>query len=122
MSLRQAQTDKIKLLRRDDLAKQLVLRFQQDPTVLDTTDSNPALREMRSLCQRVLEEARLPDQIAEWIAVGLYIPNTKQLTALCNEAQASGEVSYVQSEQWLRIINEKRQQNDSADGSDANGG
>jgi hypothetical protein len=115
MSIRRPKTDTIRRLQRDDLAKHAVIQFQQNPALLQQTESNPILRQLKQSAQDVKNEKRRPRYIAEWIAVVMYFGDEPWVATMRRQANADADAIYIRAVSWLRMVDDKRKTSNKTD-------
>lgn len=99
------QTDTIRRLRRDDLATTAVMRYQQDPELLDRDISkNPVLGMLKALADTSLKHGERPTSVAEWIALVLFAADNPAVLNLRETASKDADAVFVQAERWLELI------------------
>lgn len=100
-----SQTDIIRRLQRDDLATTAVLRYQQDPTLLDgDITGNPVLRMLQDLATATLAGGERPGTVAAWIALVLFAADTPAVLQLRQAASKDTDAVFVRAERWLELI------------------
>lgn len=96
-------TDTVRRMRDNDIACQMVLRFQNDPDAIHHPTSHAASR-VRELARRVIEENRLPRTVGEWIAVVLHHEQRRQVEEMRRRAHEEAQIAYDKAKLWLQII------------------
>lgn len=91
----------------DDIARQMVLRYQQDPTALNDPGSVRAKRVLE-IANMIVEQKRLPKTIGEWLSVVLHYGGEPLVQQMRLNAKRGSQASYMQAKQWLDIIDRVR--------------
>lgn len=97
----------INRFRQDELAKQLVLRWQINPAVLSDKDT-PAVNMLRNMADDLIRQQDAPHTLAQWIAMALFFPNHPRFNAMKVAAKARSQPGYTQALHWLELIHAKQ--------------
>jgi len=99
-------TTTVRQLQDDDIACQMVLRTQQNPQALHDPQSARAQR-VHEMANQVIREGRMPNTVGEWVSVVLVYRHMPEVQQMVTDACSTMQVSYVQAERWLKLINHR---------------
>ncbi|MEM6283835.1 MAG: hypothetical protein AAF787_16710 [Chloroflexota bacterium] len=96
----------IRQMKIDDTACQMAMRYHLNPARLE--EDNHHTRTVRDLARVVIEEKRYPETVGEWIAMVLLHGHTDSVKKMREHARRAAQVSYMQAERWLNLIDRSR--------------
>lgn len=100
-------TTAIRRMKDDDIARQMVLRYQQNPASLNDPNSARAKRVLE-LANGVMNQRRLPQTVGEWLSVVLHYGEQPMIKQMRASAERAAQFSYVQAQRWLDIVDRVR--------------
>ena len=104
--IRRDSTTTMKQMQQDDLAKQAVLRYQSDPNLINTARHPFPL--IRPLADKVLQENRQPETIAEWLALIMFHGREPRVRLIRQQAENDLQAVYMQAQRWLELVDNSR--------------
>lgn len=107
MQVKNSTTTTIRTMKDDDIACQMVLRYQQDPNCLYELHSFRASR-VAELADKVFVSQRLPQTVGEWVSVVLHYGTHANVVDMRKQARQQSQGSYLRAERWLRLIDRAR--------------
>ena len=104
---RETATDTVRRMKENDIARQMVMRYQQDPNCIHHPTNRHA-QDVRRLYERVNHNNHLPQTVGEWIAFVLHHGSQLDVAEMRRQAREEGQVAYMSTLNWLQLIDNAR--------------